>query len=470
MGAFFTLPNIGILDVELDVDVIIEDATCNGLGSITLQALNVVPQYYFEISGPSTDSHGPLMDNNHTFENLNPGSYTITVTTDDGCSYTDTAVVEDRSHLTVAAFVTQNVSCTSGFIGFTPAGGQEPYEYAVYSYNGVMQNPDITDFTDANPFEILPGAEGTYVFIMQDYNGCTVLSNEVEIENMPEVQYTTDFENISCNGANDGIITFDVTATNGFGVSFELLAADDGEPLGANNSGVFTGLAPGDYIVNLLQEGTETCSFPTNFTITEPAAITATASVTQPFDCNTMGATITVDTGMVSGGTAPYEYSINGVTFGATTSFSGLTAGTYTITVRDDSGCIFQTSAITIDPLTPPTDITFAPDLNSDVTLTVTGGVAPFTYEITAPASAIMDNGNNAVFTDLDPGTYTFLVTDDNGCTFQKNHTINNITQIDVNGQPVSNVTCFGQANGSLTFNVSGFSTNYDYNGVGVWR
>ncbi|MBC8643532.1 hypothetical protein H9W95_03945 [Flavobacterium lindanitolerans] len=138
--------------------------------------------------------------------------------------------------------------------------------------------------------------------------------------------------------------------------------------------------------------------------MTEPAALTGAITQTQPYNCITNSATISITAGSVTGGTLPYEYSIDGINFGTATSFTGLTAGTYTVTVRDANGCTFRTNAITISPLSPPTNIQFAataptcPALTSNVTLTVTGGTGPFVYEITAPAAAIANNGNNAVF------------------------------------------------------------------------
>src|SRR5690606_35771443 len=119
----------------------------------------------------------------------------------------------------------------------------------------------------------------------------------------------------------------------------------------------------------------------------------------------------------VSGGTAPYEYSIDGVTFVPDSStlgeedFSDLTAGTYSITVRDASGCTVVTNPLTIDPLDPPTDIAFTatdpqcPAFVSDVTLSVTGGSPDLVYEIIAPAASAHNNGNSALFTSLAPDT-----------------------------------------------------------------
>src|SRR5690606_24504315 len=119
----FSVGNIGIQNNAISVNVITENATCDGLGSIRLQALNVGPQYYFEITGPSTDSHGPVIDNNHLFENLNPGTYNYTVTTDDGCSETGSVTIIDESDLDLMASVSQNISCKEGNIQMNASGG-----------------------------------------------------------------------------------------------------------------------------------------------------------------------------------------------------------------------------------------------------------------------------------------------------------------------------------------------------------
>ena len=71
-GCVFTLPNIGIVNTTLSVNIITENKDCHDLGSIRLHALNVRPQYYFTISGPVTLTQGPITDNNFIFEGLNP--------------------------------------------------------------------------------------------------------------------------------------------------------------------------------------------------------------------------------------------------------------------------------------------------------------------------------------------------------------------------------------------------------------
>lgn len=474
-GCVFEIPNIGVIQNNFQVNVIPQNANCNGFGSIRLQALNVLPQYYFTISGPASISVGPLQDNDYTFNNLNPGTYTVTVSTDDGCSFTDTVTLTPNT-LNLTAHVSQNISCNEGNIQMNSSGGEPPYVYAVYSYNGVLLNPTAADYQTSVIFDIDFGGQGTYVFIMVDSNNCYTLSNPVTIDLMPNVTVNTSVQNVSCNGGSDGVINFTVTNANGYNISYELLD-ENGNVIYTGPSGVFTGLAAGNYTVNLNQtRGNRTCTFTYDFTITEPTPIVGNSIIIQDYTCITNSGSIDIVAGSVSGGVPPYQYSIDGITFGATTSFTGLTNGTYTITIRDANNCIATTNAITFDPLNEITDLNFTataltcPALSSTITVTTVGGNAPFVYEIIAPSGQAVNNGNNATFTNLSAGTYTFLVTDSNGCSYQENYTIYPITPISVVGVLVANVVCLGDSNGAVTFTVNS-SNPYNYsivNGSGT--
>lgn len=466
-GCVFELPNIGISENDFQVNVITQNSGCNGQGSIRLQALNVLPQYYFSISGPVNISVGPVIDNDYTFDNLNPGIYTVTVTTDDGCIFTDTVTIIAAT-LDLSATVSQHITCNQGNIQMNPGGGQPPYVYAIYSYNGTLLNPTAADYQTSVIFDIPFGGQGTYVFIMVDSNNCFTLSNPVTIDLIPNVTVNTSFQNVTCNGGSNGSINFTVTNTNGYNVTYQLLDSN-GTIIASGPNGTFTNLPPGNYTVNLIQtKGNRTCVFEYPFSITEPDPIVGTAISIQDFNCLTSSGTITIQPGSVSGGVAPYQYSINGINFSTNSTFTGLTAGTYTITIRDANNCIATTNPITFNPLNEPTDLSFTativtcPSLTSNVTLAVIEGTAPFVYEIIAPVGQILNNGANPTFSGLNSGTYTFLVTDATGCTYQENYTIAPITPINVTGQLVSNITCFGGSNGSISYAVT--ATNpYNY-------
>ncbi|MGB5699473.1 T9SS type B sorting domain-containing protein [Muriicola sp.] len=479
-GCIFRLENIGILTRDFQLDITTKDTDCNGLGEISISALDVEPQYYYEISqgGTIVDTYGPTNDNNYTFQNLNDGIYDVRVTTDDGCDLTEQVTINDVTDLAAIATTTKPIDCIDGIITVTGSGGfpNPEYLYAIWSYNGVTPYTDITDIPPAefqveNDFSFTNGEEGDYVFIVVDANNCWELSNVATITVEPAVDYTITPVDELCFGAADGSVSVNIINSNGYTLSYTLTYPDSSTA--SNGSGNFTGLGQGNYSLTLTQtNGTDICDFIETFSISGPVdSVTATAVLIQPYTCLQDA---TIEAQGATGGNAPYEYSIDGVTFfsgaGAET-FVGLTDGSYTITVRDANGCLFVTNTVVVAPLNPPTDISFAatppncPAQTADVTLTVAGGTGAITYDIIAPA--VVNNGASNLFTGLSPDTYTFRVTDANGCVYEENYTIAPVIPINAIGQLVSNISCFGDTDGEALFTISGFVTSYDYSVTG---
>ncbi|WP_190810395.1 T9SS type B sorting domain-containing protein [Flagellimonas sp. S3867] len=482
-GCVFVLDNIGVLTRDFQVDVVPSDTDCNGLGEIAISVLNVEPQYYYEISqgGTTVDTFGPSIDNNYTFQNLNDGVYDVDVSTDDGCVYTEQVTINDLTDLDLNARVSQHITCREGNIQMESTGGQTPHTYAIWSFvddggTTVTSYPTVNDipaseYQTSVIFDILD--PGDYTFVVVDRNNCHAFSNTVTIFFEPSVDYTTAATDETCFGVEDGTISFNLISTNGYQVEFFLIDDSTGLEIASNTSGLFTNLPQGSYTVRLNQrKGSASCDFFENYTISGPTSgVSGDAVLIQDYTCLQNGI---IEAQNVAGGTAPYEYSIDGVNFfngvGAET-FSNLTNGTYNITIRDANNCTFVTNGITFDPLNPPSDLTFAattpncPALTSDVTATVVDGNTPFVFEIIAPApiTATSTTGGSADFDGLAPGTYTFRVTDDKGCTYDESFTINPVSQINVSGQLISNISCLGATDGEISFAVADFNTDYDY-------
>ena len=490
-GCVFVLDNIGILERDFQVEVTPKDTDCNGLGEIAISILNVEAQYYYEVSlgGTIVDTHGPTSDNNYTFENLNDGVYDVSIRTDDNCTYTEQVTINDLTDLELEARISQHITCKEGNILMESTGGKTPHTYAIWSYvdeggNTIISYPSVNDipasaYQTSQIFDIYD--PGQYTFVVVDRNNCHDISNTVTIELRPAADFNaTSVTDVACFGDSTGAITFDLVSSNGYQLTYYLFDAtgfdednfDINNALATNASGNFSGLPSGDYVVVINQrKGSADCDYFEYHTISAPtAALAANAVLTQGYTCLQDGI---IEAQNVTGGTAPYEYSIDGVTFGASPTFPNLTDGTYSITVRDDNGCTFVTNSITIDPLDPPTDIDFSatnplcPTFVSDVTLSVTGGTPNLVYEITAPAGSVVNNGNNNIFAGLTPGTYMFRVTDANGCFYDESFTISPVTEISVTGQLVSNITCFGDADGEIQYTVADFNTDYDYSVTG---
>ncbi len=490
-GCVFVLDNIGILERDFQVQVTSRDTDCNGLGEISISALNVEAQYYYEVSqgGTVVDTYGPSTDNNYTFENLSDGVYDIAVSTDDGCAYTQQVTINDLSDLELTARISQHITCKEGNILMESTGGKTPHVYAIWSYvdeggNTVISYPSVNDipasaYQTSQIFDIYD--PGQYTFVVVDRNNCHDISNTVTIEFRPAADFNaTSVIDVLCFGDATGTIMFNLVNSNGYQLTYYLFDATGfdednynyADALATNASGNFPGLASGDYVVAINQrKGSASCDYFEYHTISAPTnALAGDAVLVQDYTCLQDGI---IEAQNVTGGTAPYEYSIDGVTFGASPTFPNLTDGTYSITIRDANGCTFVTNSVTIDPLDPPTDIAFTatnplcPTFVSDVTLAVTGGTPSLVYELIAPAASAVNNGNNATFTGLTPGTYMFRVTDANGCFYDESFTIAPVTEISVVGQLISDITCFGASDGEIQYTVSNFNTDYNYSVTG---
>ncbi|MFD2292190.1 hypothetical protein ACFSKN_14920, partial [Mariniflexile gromovii] len=159
-------------------------------------------------------------------------------------------------------------------------------------------------------------------------------------------------------------------------------------------------------------------------------------------------------------GVAPFTYSINGgASYQASPTFIVNAPGTYTVTIRDANGCTANSATTTevyaplnsVITLTKELDCTGTPD--AVITGTITGGLAPYTYEVDINGIGYTALGAVATpytYTTASAGTYQFRITDANGCPVETT-----IITIDPLTNPAftftqTNVSCNGGADGSI--------------------
>jgi len=452
----FSVPDVQIRERDFTVSTIITQPYCNGeLGSVHIAANDVEPQYYFSIYQGATliNSVGPITASDYTFSNLNPGIYTVNVSTDDGCVFSGDIEIIDPPLLTVTAALTTPLTCTDGEITVYPVGGTPPYFYFVNSTT-VFQTTPLISVTSA----------GVYNITVVDSNNCSA-DTTITVDASPAPDFNITTTDILCSDAGDvGSITINVTNPNGNTLEFSI---DGGVTF--FSSPVFTGLAAGSYdVVVQYSLGTDVCiTAPQTVTINSATAIDGNVALTTNYTCTTEGV-ITVSG--VTGGTPPYMYSIDGVNFQLGNTFTGLTSGTYTITIQDANSCTFIAASITIDPLDPPTDITFShtplscPALTSDVTITsTTGGTAPLEYQIIAPAVSATAYQTSNIFVGLSPGTYTFQVRDANECTYIESYTIPPLPPLTISTVLTKDLDCSASPDAIITGTIAGGTAPFTY-------
>ncbi len=169
---------------------------------------------------------------------------------------------------------------------------------------------------------------------------------------------------------------------------------------------------------------------------------------------------------VTSGGVAPYTYSWSG-TSATTDTITGLTTGSYTVTVTDGSSCV-STGSVTISEPAPLT-VTISNQVNvncfGQCTGTATalpiGGTVNYTYSWTG--GPITAGQGTAMVTNLCAGSYTVNVNDANMCSANAVVTITQNTQIVESVTSQTNVKCFGQCNGKATVGTVGGGSSYTY-------
>ncbi len=193
-------------------------------------------------------------------------------------------------------------------------------------------------------------------------------------------------------------------------------------------------------------------------------AVNMTASATST-DKTCGGTGGQVDVTNTSGGTAPYTYSLNGGSYQASNSFTGLAAGSYSVTVKDDNGCTVMTNSVVVGQINPPdagTVDTVSATCSADdgeIHLTnIMGGQAPYQFDLNGDVTQ-----TDSSFTGVAPGTQQIVVTGSDGCTDTVNLILENEDGITQAATSTTTADC-GQSNGSASVdNVTGGAPPYSY-------
>lgn len=407
----------------------ITDVNCNGTsdGSFTVQAAGGTAPYSYSTDSATFQASG-------TFTGLAAGFYTVYVVDDNNCTTVNSVRITEPTALVAAELFHLDVSCnglSDGVVVVSGSGGVSPYEYS----------DDNVTFQSNAAFDNL--AAGSYWYYVRDNNGC-VDSVQAVVSEPAVVAATSTTTDASCAGSADGQIV--VNATGGTApYSYSI----DGGVFQSDST--FAGLEAGTYVITV--RDLNFCEGVFSFTVGNTSTITATISNVVDVLC--FGGNTGEFTIAGGGGTAPYDYSLNGGGFTTNGNFTTLTAGTYTVTVRDDNGCTLDTTVTLTEPaeLVVTANVTNATCFNSAdgaISLTVSGGVSPYTYSWSNGLPAQPNQ------TGLDGGNYDVTVTDDNGCIETLSIVVGQSPEIFVSIADVTDVSCNGAADGEIDLTVLG--------------
>jgi len=286
-------------------------------------------------------------------------------------------------------------------------------------------------------------------------DGCGRISFDTHAVNvMCDLIVTPTITNPCFNTPGGGSINMAITNDSG---PYAWSWTKSGGGSGSGTGTTITGLSAGDYVVTVTANSGAGCSASFSVTLSSSPQINITAT-SESVSCN--GGSNGAINVSVSGGIPGYSYLWSD---GSTTqNRSGLTAGTYSLTVTDSKGCqatvpviVTQPSAVTITSAV--TNVSCYGENNGTINLTVSGGTSPFTY--------LWNDGNSSQNrTGLAPGTYSVTVTDANNCTQASNNiTITQPTAALSLSGIHTDLLCYGVSTGSINLSVIGGTSPYTF-------
>jgi predicted esterase len=327
-----------------------------------------------------------------------------------------------------------NVSCfgaSNGSATASASGGTAPY---TYSWN---TSPVQTTATASNL------AAGSYEVLVKDVNGNGLRVNVTIGQPSAALALTVNAGTISTNGGSTSVT---LGATGGTApYTF---------------SGPTSNVKAGTY--NYTVTDAKGCTDSKSITITEPAPAppppppppsALSVSFISHTDVTCKGATNGRASASAAGGIAPYTYTWNSSPAQITANATGLSSGTYTVTVKD---AVNATTTATVTIL-EPNSLSLSAQAGTinifggttSVTLSAAGGTAPYMYE--------------GQVTNVTVGSYTYIVTDANGCKASTSLTIAEPSQIILSARSAG-IKCNGGTT-SVYLAASGGVAPYSYIG-----
>jgi ELWxxDGT repeat protein len=401
------------------------NVTCNGAnnGSISITASYGRAPFTYTWT---KDGDPGFISHDEDPTGLAPGTYRLAILDGNGSTIyitdpeadgpgTIVVTITEPSILTASADGTNNLcnGQSNGTASVIAGGGTAPYTY-LWSNGGTTSS--VSNL-----------AAGTYNVTVTDANGCTANAS-YQVTQPSVLTATGSGTNVSCFGGSNGT----ATVTVGGGTSaYSYLWSNGG------TTQTISGLTIGTY--NVTVTDANGCTANASYQVTQPALLTATGGGTNVSCFGGSNGTATVTAG---GGTSAYSYLwSNG---GTTQTISGLTIGTYNVTVTDANGCTANAFYQVTQPslLTAVASGTSTPCANT-ATVEASGGTAPYSYEWSNGATT-------QSITSIPSGTYNVTVTDNKGCTVNTSVTVTANEAFNPSAT-VTDVACFGGNNGSIT-------------------
>ncbi len=376
--------NVVVNVIDINNAFTVNNVLCNGgnSGSLIVTPSGGISPYSYQWSTGET---------NASISNLPIGTYTVTVTDNNGCVEVSTQIISEPPAMTSQIANITNVSCYLGNDGtalLNINGGTLPYSYN-WSPAGGNGNPGVGF------------SEGTYYVTITDVNYCTAYDTVTITQPEELISSITEHTDASCFGSSDGSA---VSEAEGGTLPY-YFNWNTNPPQYIQNP---VNMSAGTYTLSVTDANG--CLSTSQVTIGQPPDISIILNPVNEHCLNSCDGEITSN---ISGGTPPYQYSWSNSE--QVQNISDLCANTYTITVTDSVNC---TKTASVDILTNTfinASAIFSPETGGsplNVQFTYTGSTAA-TYEWDFGDGSAINNDQNPIHTYIVDGEVpeTFTIT-----------------------------------------------------------
>ncbi len=360
-------------------------------------------------------------------------TYTVTVTTVQGCTQSSSITVSVANHLHVKVTPDTSAICSGGSVPLIATGATN------YTWT---PNTGLNTSVGSN---VIASPTDTIMYIVTgSSSGCTA-DTEVYVNVAPKpIAYIDSVKKATCNLLNG-------SATAHGGTTY---IWSNGQ-----TTATATGLAPGLYTVTVSSSTISGC-FSVD-TVTIHAIPSVAIHLVSEDSVLCFGQSNGQATVSASGGDGIYFYHWNSSPVQHTSTAFNLPAGTYTVYVEDSTGCKKAITVVVNQPnqlistISTSSPVKCYGQNNGSATVNAIGGTPSYTYDWD-------DAETTQIATNLPAGVHTVIVTDHNGCT---STAIDTITQPNPLGiiLTADSVKCFDQPSGSITSLDTGGTPNYFY-------
>lgn len=274
--------------------------------------------------GVLTYTWTPAVSASNIATNLSAGPIQVIVQDENGCIFSDNAVIINFATGDVSVASLTPVSCAGGSDGeatVTMTGGTGPFNY---SWSCVCPNSNTASNLSA----------GNYSVVVTDVHGC-VDSTLLTITEIPQLVLSAASVNSPlCNGDHNGSISLQTNGGTGpFFFSWNTMPAQYNSTAINLGAGVYTAIVT----------DANGCSDTLTTLMSQPAPLVVQTQVISNILC--YGDSAGVATAMVNGGTQPYSFDWSNGSINDT--INNLVAGIYYLSVKDTNGCT-QNSSVEI--------------------------------------------------------------------------------------------------------------------------